>query len=46
MVVKAASQFGNQYQHWNGVDIGVNANPSSSTEVDLDQPFLRRYRSG
>ena len=24
-VVKAASQFGNQYQHWNGVDVAVDA---------------------
>jgi hypothetical protein len=24
-VVKAASQFGNQYQHWNGIDAGVDA---------------------
>src|SRR4029079_4038869 len=24
-VVKAASQFGNQFQHWNGIDLGVDA---------------------
>ncbi|MDO8632698.1 MAG: TonB-dependent receptor [Phycisphaerales bacterium] len=24
-VVKAASQFGNQYQHWNGMDAGIDA---------------------